>query len=160
MKGFSRINLLYIRGFALAYPNFEFVQQLAGRLPWFHNCVILDKCKTPELRQTYLRATFEAGFAFVGNQYHLEVGGQDFYIELKAREFTPEDAGKLGFYLSAVDGELRTEGDNPSIGLLLCKTKNKLVAEYALKNMNLPLGVSEYQLIENLPKELKTSCPA
>jgi YhcG PDDEXK nuclease domain len=116
-----------------------------------------------------------AGFAFIGNQYHLEVGGQDYYIdllfyhvklycyvviELKAREFMPEDAGKLGFYLAAVDGELSTEKDNPTIGLLLCKTKNAVTAEYALRSISAPLGISEYQLTESLPKELQTALPS
>lgn len=88
------------------------------------------------------------GFAFLGNQYHLEVGGEDFYldllfynlnlrcyvvIELKTGEFKPEYAGKLNFYLSAVDGILKKDNDNPSIGLLLCKSKNNIIAEYALK---------------------------
>jgi hypothetical protein len=116
-----------------------------------------------------------AGFAFVGNQYHLEIGGQDFYldllfyhvklhcyvvIELKAREFMPEDAGKLSFYLAAVDGELKTQGDNPTIGLMLCKTKNSIIAEYALGKINAPLGVSEYQLTESLPAELQNVLPS
>jgi predicted nuclease of restriction endonuclease-like (RecB) superfamily len=254
MKGFSRRNLLYMRLFAEAYPESEFVQQLVAQLPWDHNVRILDKLKTSELREQYAKAAFEfgwsrsilemqiesqwhartgqaitnfsrtlppptsdlaqlmlkdpynfdflglhddalereiekgllthlknfllelgAGFAFIGNQYHLEVGGQDYYIdllfyhvklhcyvviELKAREFMPEDAGKLGFYLAAVDGELSTAGDNPTIGLLLCKTKNAVTAEYALKNINAPLGVSDYQLTESLPKELQTALPS
>ncbi len=63
MKGFSRTNLLYMRAFAMAYPHLEFVQQAAGQLPWFHNCVILDKCKTLDLRETYMRAAFENGWS-------------------------------------------------------------------------------------------------
>ena len=116
-----------------------------------------------------------AGFAFVGRQYHLEVGGQDFYldllfyhlklrsyvvIELKKGKFLPEYAGKLNFYLSVVDDVLRTEQDQPSIGLLICQDKNKVVAEYALKNINKPIGVSEYQLIESIPENLKGSLPS
>lgn len=115
-----------------------------------------------------------AGFSYVGKQYHLEVGGEDFYIdllfyhlklrcyvviELKAGPFKPEYAGKLNFYLSAVDAQLRHESDNPSIGLILCKDKNKLVAEYALKDIAKPVGVSEYRLVEAIPEELKTSLP-
>jgi predicted nuclease of restriction endonuclease-like (RecB) superfamily len=114
------------------------------------------------------------GFAFLGDQYNLEVGGQDFYIdllfyhvklhcyvviELKARDFQPEDAGQMSFYLSAVDGILRDPQDNPTIGLLLCKGKNKVVAEYALQGINQPLGVSEYQLVEALPKNLEAELP-
>lgn len=115
------------------------------------------------------------GFAFLGNQYHLNVGGDDFYIdllfynlnlrcyvviELKAGEFKPEYAGQLNFYLSAVDGILKQEQDNPSIGLLLCKSKNDLVAEYSLKDMSKPIGVSAYQVTSNLPEELGKQLPS
>jgi len=116
-----------------------------------------------------------SGFAFVGNQYHIEVGGQDFYmdllfyhlnlrcfivIELKTTAFKPEYAGKLNFYLSAVDDMLRHKTDNPSIGLLLCKEKNNIIVEYALKEINRPIGVSEYKLIEKLPSELENALPS
>ena len=114
------------------------------------------------------------GFAFVGSQYHLEVGEQDFYIDLlfyhlklrafvvidlKMRDFKPEDAGKMSFYLTATDKILKHETDSPTIGMILCKTKNKLVAEYALQNINSPIGVSEMQLAEVLPENLKGSLP-
>lgn len=114
------------------------------------------------------------GFAFLGNQYHLEVGGESFYldllfynlnlrcyvvIELKTGEFKPEYAGKLNFYLSAVDGILKKDDDNPSIGLLLCKSKNNIIAEYALKDMSKPIGVSEYTVTRQLPKELQETLP-
>jgi predicted nuclease of restriction endonuclease-like (RecB) superfamily len=114
------------------------------------------------------------GFAFVGSQVHLEVGGEDFYIdllffhlqlrcfvviELKTGEFKPEYAGKMNFYLSAVDARLRGEGDHPSIGLVLCKEKNKLVVEYALRDTKKPIGVSAYRLLEKLPAKLKGSLP-
>ncbi|MCY3023296.1 MAG: PDDEXK nuclease domain-containing protein [Planctomycetota bacterium] len=115
-----------------------------------------------------------AGFAFVGEQYHLEVGGEDFYldvlfyhlklrcyvvIDLKAKQFQPEFAGKMNFYLSAVDNLLRHPDDKPSIGLILCKTRNRIVAEYALQDTNKPIGVSEYKLTRAIPAELKTSLP-
>lgn len=116
------------------------------------------------------------GFAFVGRQYHLEVSATDFYIdllfyhyklrcfvvvELKAREFDPRDAGQLNFYLSAVDSQLRHPGDNPTIGLLLCKTKDNLIAEYALRDINKPIGVADYEtdIVKRLPKNLKSSLP-
>lgn len=114
------------------------------------------------------------GFAFVGEQYHLEVGGEDFYldllfyhlklhcyvvIELKNGPFKPEYAGKLNFYLTALDEEVKTPEDNPSIGLMLCKDKNNIVAEYALRGMSQPIGVSEFKLTGNLPEELKKSLP-
>ncbi|MBZ9752706.1 PDDEXK nuclease domain-containing protein [Deinococcus sp. HMF7604] len=115
------------------------------------------------------------GFAFVGNQYHLEVGGEDFYldllfyhlklrcyviVELKIGEFRPEYVGKMNFYLSAADDLLRHEQDAPSIGLLLCRTQNKVIAEYALRGVDKPLGVSTYQLAESLPAELEGSLPS
>lgn len=117
-----------------------------------------------------------AGFAFVGRQYHLEVGGDDFFIdllfyhlklrcyvvvELKTGAFKPEPAGQLSFYLPAVDdAQLKSEHDGPTIGLLLCKNQNRIVAKYALRDSNKPIGMPEYQLVEALPPELKTSLPS
>ena len=124
---------------------------------------------------TKLLLELGTGFAFLGNQYHLNVGGDDFYIdllfynlnlrcyvviELKTGEFKPEYAGQLNFYLSAVDGILKKETDNPSIGLLLCKSKNDLVAEYSLKDMSKPIGVSEYKITSTLPEELERQLPS
>lgn len=124
---------------------------------------------------TKLLLEFGSGFAFMGHQYPITVGSKDFFIdllfynvklhcyfvvELKTVEFEPEFAGKLSFYLSAIDGELRTEHDNPTIGLLLCKGKDKLVAEYALKDINKPMGISEYKLSNEISDELKESLPA
>ncbi|GHT17666.1 hypothetical protein FACS1894189_4010 [Planctomycetales bacterium] len=115
------------------------------------------------------------GFAFLGKQYHLEVGGEDFYldmlfynlklrcyvvIELKTGNFKPEYVGKLNFYLSAVDDLIKTDLDQPTIGLLLCKNKNKVIAEYALRNVDKPIGVSEYQLTKKLPKKLEKLLPS
>jgi predicted nuclease of restriction endonuclease-like (RecB) superfamily len=118
-----------------------------------------------------------AGFALVGRQVHLEVGDQDFHldllfyhlklrcfvvIDLKAREFTPEAAGKMNFYLSAVDDRFRQPGDQPSIGLILCRSKNRVIAEYALRDMTKPIGVAGYvtKLVESLPKALKGAVPS
>jgi predicted nuclease of restriction endonuclease-like (RecB) superfamily len=113
------------------------------------------------------------GFAFVGSQYHLEVGGEDFYIDLlfyhvrlrcyvvidlKVVDFKPEYAGKLNFYLAAVDDLLRHPDDQPTIGIILCKTQNRIIAEYALRDMQAPLGVATY-LTEALPESLKGSLP-
>ena len=81
-------------------------------------------------------------------------------VELKTVEFEPEFAGKLAFYLSAVDGELKSEYDNPTIGLLLCKGKDRMVAEYALQDVNKPMGISEYQLSNEISKELQESLPS
>ena len=114
------------------------------------------------------------GFAFIGRQYHLEIAGNDYYIdllfyhvtlkcyvvvELKNRKFIPEYAGKLNFYLSAVDSLLKREDDQPTIGLLLCRDKNNIEVEFALRDMNKPMGVSEYTLVEALPDNLKGALP-
>ena len=124
---------------------------------------------------TKLLLELGTGFAFLGNQYCINVGGDDFYIdllfynlnlrcyvviELKTGDFKPEYAGQLNFYLSAVDGILKTEQDNPSVGLLLCKSKNDLVAEYSLKDMSKPIGVSEYRITSDLPTELERQLPS
>lgn len=116
-----------------------------------------------------------AGFAFVGRQIHIEVGGDDFFIdllfyhlklrcyvvvELKAGSFKPEHAGQLSFYLSAVDSQLKHADDQPTIGLLLCKSHNRVVAEYALRDSNKPIGVAEYQLVNAIPEKLQTSLPS
>lgn len=116
-----------------------------------------------------------AGFAFVGRQVLLNVGGDEFYmdllfyhlklrcyivIELKAGPFKPEHLGQLGFYLTAVDRQVKSDHDNPTIGLLLCKSRNKVVAEYALGDKNQPMGIAEFKLLESLPQELQTSLPS
>lgn len=81
-------------------------------------------------------------------------------VELKAGDFKPEHTGKLSFYLSAVDAQMKGDLDNPTIGLLLCKTRNRVIAEYALRDLNKPIGVAEYQLVAALPEDLKTSLPS
>ena len=116
-----------------------------------------------------------AGFAFVGRQHHLEVGGQDFYIdllfyhlklrcfvviELKDQDFKPEYAGKMNFYLSAVDDLIKHASDQPSIGLILCKSKNNVLAEYTLRDMTKPIGLAEYKLSEALPENLNSALPS
>lgn len=116
-----------------------------------------------------------SGFAFVGRQVRLEVAGDEFFIdllfyhtrlkryvvvELKAVAFKPEHAGQLNFYLSAVDAQIKAEDDKPTIGLLLCKQQNRLVAEYALSGIAKPIGVAEYQLIRDLPETLGHCLPS
>jgi predicted nuclease of restriction endonuclease-like (RecB) superfamily len=253
IKGFSPRNLKYMRAFAQAYPDEQFVQLLAAQIPWFHNCVLLDKVKDIAEREWYIQQTIQygwsrnvlvhqiesqlyhrqgkaitnfdrtlpkpqselaqqllkdpysfdflnlgeniqerdleralinhirdfllelgVGFAFVGSQYHLEVGGEDFYIDLlfyhlrlrcyvvidlKIEEFKPEFSGKMNFYVSAVDDLLRHPDDQPTIGIILCKSKNKVIAEYSLRDMNKPIGVSVYQLRNTLPEDLKKNLP-
>jgi predicted nuclease of restriction endonuclease-like (RecB) superfamily len=114
------------------------------------------------------------GFAFVGSQYHLEVGGQDYYldllfyhlrlrcfvvIELKIEDFKPEFAGKMNFYLSAVDERLRHPDDEPTIGIILCKGRNEVIVEYALRDSSKPMGVAQYQLSHALPPQLEEDLP-
>lgn len=253
MKGFSPRNLKYMRAFAEAYPDEEFVQQAVAQIPWSHNCTLLDKVSDAVERRWYVLQTIQqgwsrnvlvhqiesrlyhrqgqaltnfdrtlpapqsdlarqlfkdpytfdflglgpevqerdleraliahlrnflvelgVGFAFVGSQYHLEVGGEDFYldllfyhlklrcyvvIELKVGPFRPEYAGKVNFYLSAVDDQLRHPADNPSIGLILCKESNRLIIEYALRDTQKPIGVSAYRLTEALPEQLRGAMP-
>lgn len=252
-SGFSPRNLKYMRAFAVAWPELAIVQQAAAQIPWFHNCLLLDKVKDPAERAWYVQQTIEngwsrnvlaaqvesglyhrqgravsnfsrtlpapqselaqqilkdpytfdflslgpeaqerdlehgllghvrsfllelgKGFALVGSQYHLEVGGQDYYldlvfyhlklrcfviIDLKMGEFKPEDSGKMNFYLAAADDLLRYPTDQPTIGLVLCKSQNRVVAEYALRGLSQPIGVAEWQLTTALPEELRRSLP-
>jgi predicted nuclease of restriction endonuclease-like (RecB) superfamily len=116
-----------------------------------------------------------AGFAYVGKQVHIEVGGDDFFIdllfyhlklrcyiviELKTGDFKPEHLGQLGFYLTAVDKQIKNDHDSATIGLLLCKNKNKIVAEYALSDKTQPMGIAEFKLLESLPVSLQTQLPS
>ncbi len=255
MQGFSTRNLKYMRAFAQAWPDAAIVQQLAAQIPWFHNCILLDKVKDPAEREWYIRKTIEhgwsravldhhidtglhrrqgkavtnfertlpppqsdlaqqvlkdpytfdfltladdarerhleqgllehirhfllelgVGFAFVGSQVPLRVGDDDFtidllfyhlklrafvVIDLKMTPFQPEYAGKMNFYLSVVDDRLRHPDDQPSIGIILCKTSKQAVAEYALRDIAKPVGVSSCvtRLVESLPRELQNSLP-
>jgi predicted nuclease of restriction endonuclease-like (RecB) superfamily len=253
MQGFSPRNLKYMRAFADAWPDEAIVQQAAAQLPWFHNCVLLDKVKSPEERLWYIQQAIQygwsrnvlvihiesglyrrqgkaitnfqvtlpqpqsdlaqqliedpynfdfltlaqaaqerdvergllahlrqflielgVGFAFAGSQVPLEVGGVDFkldllfyhlklrcfvVIDLKMTPFKPEYAGKMNFYLAAVDDLLRHPDDRPSIGLILCKTKNRIVAEYALRGTSTPMSISEFRHLEELPEQLKGTLP-
>jgi len=132
----------------------------------------LERGLLDHLRQFLLE--LGVGFAFVGSQYRLTIGNEDFFIDLlfyhlklrafvvvdlKMTAFEPEFAGKMNFYLSAVNDLLRHPDDQPSIGMILCKTRNRFVAEYALRDINKPIGISEYRLAESLPEKLKGSLP-
>ncbi|KAA0890117.1 YhcG family protein [Pusillimonas sp. ANT_WB101] len=142
---------------------------------------LTDEAQEREIEGALIRHVTEfllelgAGFAFVGRQVLLNVGRDEFFIdllfyhlklrcyvviELKGGKFKPEHLGQLSFYLTAVDTQIKRPDDSPTIGLLLCKGKNKVVAEYALRNNAQPLGVAEYQLVESLPAELQTSLPS
>jgi predicted nuclease of restriction endonuclease-like (RecB) superfamily len=253
MKGFSSRNLKYMRAFAEAYPDQQFVQVPLAQITWYHNITLLDKVKDPIEREWYVHQTIQhgwsrnvmvlqiesglhrrqgkaitnfertlplpqsdlahsllkdpynfdfltldaeaherdlergllahvrefllelgVGFALVGSQYHMEIGGDDFYvdllfyhlhlrsfivIDLKMGKFKPADAGQMNFYLSAVDDVLRHKNDEPSIGIILCKEKNKVIAEYALRDTTKPIGVSAFRITESLPEEFKGSLP-
>jgi predicted nuclease of restriction endonuclease-like (RecB) superfamily len=254
MRGFSTRNLKYMAFFAQEIPNFQFGQQPAAQLPWFHIVTLLTKISDETAREWYAlqavklswsRSTLEiniknqllqrqgaavtnfaarlpaadsalvietfkdpylfdflgladdahereiengliqhitrfllelgAGFAFVGRQFRLEVAGDEFFIdllfyhtrlkayvvvELKATAFKPEHAGQLNFYLAAVDAQIKADDDKPTIGLLLCKQQNRLVAEYALSGIDKPIGIAEYQLLRELPEILVKSLPS
>lgn len=114
-------------------------------------------------------------FAFLGNQYHLNVGGEKFYIdlllyhrtlksliaiELKIGEFRPEFIGQIQFYLTALDKQVKLEHENPSIGIIICKSKNRTVVEYALNNCDKPIGVATYQIHDTLPEQMKNLLPS
>ncbi|MGP0066252.1 MAG: PDDEXK nuclease domain-containing protein, partial [Isosphaeraceae bacterium] len=156
-------------------------RDLASRLPNFMSLAkdaeerALQKGLLEHIHQFLIE--LGAGFAFVGQQYPLEVGGEDFYIDLlfyhlklrcyvvidlKMTALRPEYAGKMNFYLSAVDDLLRHPDDKPSIGIILCKAKNRVVAEYALRDLSKPVGISTYitKLVESLPPALRGSLPS
>lgn len=164
----------------LPSPQSSLAQQLTKDPYLFDFLTLADDYQEKDLENaltdhiTKFLLELGAGFAFLGRQYHLEVDNQDFYIdllfyhvklrcyvviELKRGKFLPEFAGKLNFYLSVVDDQLRTEFDQPSIGLLICQNKNKVIAEYTLKDVNKPIGISEYLLTESIPKDLKGTLP-
>ena len=147
---------------------FDFVEQRDG---------IIEREIENELVAKITKTLLElgTGFAFMGNQYHLCIDNEDYYldmlfyntklhcyvvIELKAGKFKPEYAGKLNFYLSAVDDILKQEQDNPTIGIMLCKERSKLTAEYALKDINKPIGISEYKLSDFVPAEFADTLPS
>ena len=147
---------------------FDFVQKRKG---------IIEREIENELVANIAKTIMElgTGFAFVGNQYHLEVSEKDYYldllfyntklrcyviVEIKNTEFKPEYAGKLNFYLSAVDDILKHPADNPSIGIMLCKSRDRLTAEYALKDINKPIGISEYRLSDFVPREFADTLPS
>jgi predicted nuclease of restriction endonuclease-like (RecB) superfamily len=164
----------------LPAPQSELVQEVIKDPYNFDFLTLTEKSQEKDLEEGLMKnltnflLELGKGFAFVGQQYHLEIGEQDYYLdllfyntklhcyvvfELKMGEFKPEYTGKVNFYLSALDSQLKTEYDEPSIGIILCKSKNKIVAEYALRDMSKPIGVSEYNITQVLSDELKTTLP-
>lgn len=255
MKGFSSRNLKYMRSFGEAYPDEQFVQQLAAQIPWFHHCILMERVKDTQERLWYIQQTAEngwsrailemqiesnlyqrqggaitnfkqtlpqpqsdlaqqllkdpynfdfltigsaaqerelerglvthirdfllelgTGFAFVGSQYPLTVDGQEFrldllfyhlklrcyvVIDLKTVEFQPEFSGKMNFYVAAVDTILRHSDDQPTIGIILCKSKSKMIAELSLQGMTQPIGISTHRIGTDapIPEQLKSILP-
>jgi predicted nuclease of restriction endonuclease-like (RecB) superfamily len=164
----------------LPQPQSELAQQLLKDPYSFDFLSLEEKARERELEKALVQHIRDfllelgAGFAFVGHQYPLEIAEQDFYldllfyhlhlrcfvvIDLKTGDFKPEDSGKMNFYLSAVDELLKHKDDQPSIGIVLCRSKNKLIAEYALRDLNKPMGISTYQLTKALPEALQSSLP-
>ena len=171
LEGFSRRNLYRMRQFYLAYKDQgAIVPQVVAQIPWGQNAVqrgLLEHLK-------HFLLELGAGFAFVGEQYHLEVGGEDFYvdllfyhlklrafvvIELKARDFQNGDVGQVLGYVGAVDDLLRHASDAPTIGLILCKGKNRVMAEYVLRGVQAPVGIAEFITSDVLPENLESDLP-
>jgi predicted nuclease of restriction endonuclease-like (RecB) superfamily len=164
MQGLSARNLKYMRAFAAAWPRKAIVQGPLAQITWYHFPGTADPRREKEVEQALVDhiqcflLELGAGFAFVGRQVPLEVGDQGFHLDLLFYHL------KLRCYvvnLSAVDDLLKHPHDKPTIGLLLCRTRNKLVVEYALRNLEKPIGVAgwETRLVEELPEELKGSLP-
>ncbi len=164
----------------LPAPQSDLAQQLIKDPYSFDFLTLSTGAHEAELQRGLLRhlrqflVELGVGFAYVGSNVHLEVGGDDFYldllfyhlklrcfviIDLKTGPFQPEHAGKMNFYLAAVDEQLRHADDQPSIGMILCREKNSLVVEYALRDLNKPIGVPEYTVTESLPAELAGNLP-
>jgi predicted nuclease of restriction endonuclease-like (RecB) superfamily len=148
MRGFSPRNLKYMRSLAQAWPNAEFVQQPAAQLPWFHLCTLLDKVKDPVQRSGYAGKTLEHGWS-----------RQVLTMQIETEAYT-RTGSAVTIYLSAIDAQVKAPDDQPTIGLLLCKEKNRLVAEYALRGVAKPMGVAEYQLLRQVPESLETELPS
>jgi predicted nuclease of restriction endonuclease-like (RecB) superfamily len=165
----------------LASPHSELVQQTLKDPYVFDFLTLTEKAQEKDIEEQLVKHITKfllelgSGFAFVGNQYKIETENKEYFIdllfyhlklkcyfviELKSVEFKPEFVGKLNFYLSAIDDLVKSETDNPTIGLILCKTKDKIEAEYSLRDMNKPMGISEYQITKSIPAELKLNLPS
>jgi predicted nuclease of restriction endonuclease-like (RecB) superfamily len=165
----------------LPAPHSELAQQIVKDLYNFDFLTLSKEAQERELERGLLGHIRDfllelgVGFAFVGSQYPLQVGGEEFridllfyhlklrafvIIDLKMKGFKPEFSGRMDFYLSAADDLLRYPSEHPSIGIILCKSKNKMVAEYALLDLRKPIGISEYRLTDSLPRQLKVSLPS
>src|SRR5207244_4329870 len=165
VRGFSPRNLKYMRAFAEAWSDEPIVQAVLAQITWYHNITLLEKLKAPEERLWYVRQTIQHGWSRNVIVYQIESGLYHLrlrcfvVIDLKMSDFQPEFAGKMNFYLSAVDDLLRHPSDQPSIGIILCKTRNRVIVEYALRDTSKPIGIAEYHLTALLPEALKGSLP-
>ena len=172
-----------VNNFALTLPNPQ--SDLAAQTikdPYIFDFLSMSKeygeCDLENALTTHVtRFLLElgAGFAYLGKQVPLAVGKKEYFIdllfyhtklrcyvvvELKTVDFEPEHAGKLNFYIKAVDMRLKTQHDQPTVGIIICKNKEKIVAEYSLSDMRKPIGISEYRLIHSLPDKFRSSLPA
>lgn len=165
----------------ISSPNNERMKELLKN-PYIFDFITADKeLKEVDIEKeltsniTKLLLELGSGFAFVGRQYHLEIEDEDYYIdllfynlklksyvviELKTTKFKPEYIGKLNFYLNAVDKFVKSEEDNPTFGILLCKSNKKITAELSLKDVNKPIGVSEYKILSEIPEYLESTLPS
>jgi len=165
----------------LVSPHSELAQETLKDPYIFDFLLLSEKAKERDIEEQLVKHITKfllelgSGFAFVGNQYKIETQNKEYFIdllfyhlklkcyfviELKNVEFKPEFAGKLNFYLSAVDDLVKSKTDNPTIGLILCKSKDKIEAEYSLRDINKPIGISEYQITKSIPNELKSDLPS
>ena len=181
VTGYSVRNLKYMQKFAATYPDLEFVQSVTAQIPWTHNKSILDKVKEKEQMDWYILKTSENGWTvdilehqIESKLYHRQILA-DKTTNYSARlESTQSELAvqtlKDPYWFDFIETKekmierdielLKKDGDNPSIGLILCRDKNKTVAEYALRDMTKPIGVSEYKLTEYLPQELEKTLPS
>ena len=150
MSGFSRTNLMSMRAFAGVYPDESIVQQLVGQLPWGHNVILIDRVKNADVRLWYARQTIQFGWSrnILAHQIETDLHGR------QGKALTNFDKT-----LPAVDDLLRHADDQPSIGIILCKTKSKTIAEYALRDTHKPIGISEYRTLSALPESLRKNLP-
>ncbi len=191
MKGFSARNLLFMRGFAAAFPDSAIVKQLVSQLPWGHVIRLLQRVKKPDVREFYIRGAIEHGWsrsilelqidsrtherhamAITNFKATLPPADSDMAAQVfkdpylfdflgTADPRREREVGQINVYLSAVDDLLRHPDDKPTIGLLLCRSKDRIVVEYALRDLKKPIGVAEWEtkLVEKLPKALQGSLP-
>jgi hypothetical protein len=149
MQGFSARNLWRMRNFYLEYKNNTKLPPLVAEIGWSHNIILMEKCRDPLEREFFIDLLL----------YHRQLKNL-IAIELKATEFKPEYAGQMQFYLAMLDDKVRKTGENPSIGIIICKTKRRTIVEYTLKSTDSPVGISDYSISKNLPKDLKGLLPS